>query len=287
MKNVTGYDLVKLSAGAFGTLGVLTELSFKLSPRPEAARTLRLGGLDDAAAVAALCAALGSPFDVSGAAHDPAGEDGAPLTLVRVEGFETSVAYRAARLRDLLAPHGEAEIDEDPERVAETWRRIRDVAPFAGRPGAVWRCSVKPTDGPALVASLRRREAVEAALYDWGGGLVWLLAPETEDAGAGAIRRETAALGGHATLVRARAETRARVAPFHPERRSRALGALRPQFDPAESSSAMLTRIPPMRRFRGPETRVHPDEGWLLLMRFARHCPLTVPGRIEPRASSC
>ncbi|MEM6676312.1 MAG: FAD-binding protein, partial [Pseudomonadota bacterium] len=59
MKNVTGYDLVKLMAGQHGTLGVLTEVGFKVLPKPAATATLLLDGLDEATAVAAMCAAMG------------------------------------------------------------------------------------------------------------------------------------------------------------------------------------------------------------------------------------
>src|SRR5450432_1064307 len=71
VKNVTGYDLCKLLAGSWGTLAVMTEVTLKVMPRPESERTLMLRGLDDIAANRAMTAALGSPFDVSGAAHLP------------------------------------------------------------------------------------------------------------------------------------------------------------------------------------------------------------------------
>ena len=71
VKNVTGYDLCKLLAGSWGTLAVMTEVTLKVMPRPESERTLVLRGLDDVAANKAMTAALGSPFDVSAAAHVP------------------------------------------------------------------------------------------------------------------------------------------------------------------------------------------------------------------------
>ena len=182
MKNVTGYDLVKLLCGSRGTLGVLTEVSFKVLPEVECTATLVLEGLDDAAAVAAMSAALGSPYEVTGAAHLPA--EG--RTYLRLEGFEGSVDYRAEALTKALAAHGSARrIDADP------WRDIRDATRFGGRAGDVWRISVKPSDAPAMAARL----GAEEVFYDWGGGLIWALS----DGGDLRARMDAP---GHATLMR-------------------------------------------------------------------------------------
>ncbi len=218
MKNVTGYDLVKLMAGSHGTLGVLTEVAFKVLPRPEAAATLTLQGLDAAAAVAAMAAALGSPWEVSGAAH------GDGRTQLRLEGFRGAVAYRARRLASALAPFGTVAAEHDPEAVADTWAGIRDVRAFAARQGDVWRISVKPSDAPRAIAGLG---AIETRL-DWGGGLVWALVPEGTDL------RASLGAPGHATLIRASEATRARLSVFHPEPAPLAAIArnLRARFDP-------------------------------------------------------
>ncbi len=88
MKNVTGLDLTKLNCGAHGTLGVVTEATIKLAPRPEAETTLVIAGLDDARAIEAMTRALGSPFGVSGAAWLQPGMGGdVARTLLRIEGF--------------------------------------------------------------------------------------------------------------------------------------------------------------------------------------------------------
>jgi glycolate oxidase FAD binding subunit len=71
VKNVTGYDLSKGLAGSWGTLAVVTEATFKVLPRPETTMTIILAGLDDNAAVGTLCRMMGTPYDVSGAAHVP------------------------------------------------------------------------------------------------------------------------------------------------------------------------------------------------------------------------
>ncbi|MEL6476039.1 MAG: glycolate oxidase subunit GlcE [Pseudomonadota bacterium] len=226
MKNVTGYDLVKLMAGQFGTLGVVTEIGFKLLPKPEASLTLALEGLDDATAVSAMADAMATPFDVSGAAHLPG------KTVFRVHGLAEQAAYRANELARALARFGEVTRIEGAAH--ETlWREIRDVEIFAGAPGAVWRLSVKPSDAPAMVESLRANRSV-AAMYDWAGGLVWLKTPEEGDAGAGAIRALTASHGGHATLYRAAPATRAAIEVFEPEPAPLAQisAGLRAKFDP-------------------------------------------------------
>ena len=130
MKNVTGYDLVKLMAGSWGTLGVLTEVSLKVLPVPEAVGVVLIEGLSDRDAVRALSMALGSPFDVTGAAHTPRGIDGAPVTMIRIEGFADSVAYRAEQQQSLLAEFGPSTVETDPARTSAGWKWIRDVEAF-------------------------------------------------------------------------------------------------------------------------------------------------------------
>ena len=128
MKNVTGLDLVKISCGALGTLGLVTEATFKLQPEPRATATIVIRRLDDARAVEAMARALGSPHGVSGAATIHAGMGREfPRTLLRVEGFEESVAYRTERLIALLQDFG-AKHALTGEDSAKMWRAIRDVA---------------------------------------------------------------------------------------------------------------------------------------------------------------
>ena len=214
MKNVTGLDLVKLQCGAHGTLGFLTEVTFKVVPRPETAATLVLHGLDDARGVAALTQATGTPFEVTGAAHLPAAAGAGARTLLRLEGFGASVDDRATRLAALLAAFGPAE-RLDAAAAAPLWDDLRDgVALGAGREAAVWRVSVAPTAGPALAARLAGTAARHA--FDWAGGLVWLATDPSGDAGAAAVRAALAGLGGHATLVRAPDAVRAAAEVFEP-----------------------------------------------------------------------
>jgi glycolate oxidase FAD binding subunit len=218
MKNVTGYDLVKLMTGSFGTLGVLTEISMKVLPNVETTGTVLLHGLSDADAVAAMSAALGSPFEATGVAHFPKAASGDPLTMIRVEGFEKSVNYRAEKLRDLLKPFGEATIEVGD---AARWQAVRDVAAFAGQTGDVWRLSVKPSDAAGLVA----RMDAKAVQYDWGGGLIWALTDSGRD-----LRAAIGPFDGHATLIRGTAD----VPTFQPEAPALAAitNGIRAKFDP-------------------------------------------------------
>lgn len=215
MKNVTGLDLVKLMAGSWGTLGLLTEVTFKVLPRQERVATLAYAGLDDTRAIAALSAALGSPFELTGAAHLPAGIDGAARTLMRIEGFSESIDYRLGELRRLLKRFGEPEILEG-DGTAGLWARIRDATSLAEpREAAIWRIATAPTHGPALVAAIAA-ERDARWFYDWGGGLIWLATAATDDAGAATVRAAVRIQGGHATLVRAPDAVRAAVPVFEP-----------------------------------------------------------------------
>jgi glycolate oxidase FAD binding subunit len=264
VKNVTGYDLCKLLAGSWGTLAVMTEVTLKVMPRPESERTVMLRGLDDLTANRAMTAALGSPFDVSGAAHMPnsafraavgaLADLGSPqraVTLLRLEGITASAAHRAAALSVVLAPFGAAEILEDTASAA-IWSAIRDVRPFAanGTLGAwpVWRIVCPPAAGGALGQQISRDTGGDV-IYDWGGGLIWAALPPKPDAQATLVRQRVNAAGGHAILIRAPEHIRRNVDVFHPQQDGLAglSERVRHSFDPRN----ILNRG---RMIRGPAT---------------------------------
>ncbi|MDF1606800.1 glycolate oxidase subunit GlcE [Hoeflea sp. YIM 152468] len=241
MKNVTGLDLVKLLAGSWGTLGVLSEVIFKVLPRPETTLSVAVAGLNDAQAAEAMAAALAMSVEVSGAAHLPesvvhkfadVGVRGSAATVLRLEGLEPSVEVRRARLIAEMSRRGEVTVVEHQPSL-QLWREIRDVVPFAdGTMKPVWRVSVAPSQGHQLVAALRLKTGVDA-FYDWQGGLVWLRMEA--DPEADLVRRYIKALGGgHATLVRADAETRTSVPVFEPQSGPLLAlsGRIKDQFDP-------------------------------------------------------
>jgi glycolate oxidase FAD binding subunit len=262
VKNVTGYDLCKLMAGSWGTLAVMTEVTLKVMPRPESERTLVLRGLDDIIANRAMTAALGSPFDVSGAAHVPnsarretvgalagLGSPQQAVTLLRLEGILASASHRAAALAKTLSPFGVVEILEDAASAA-VWSSVRDVEPFAagGAQAAwqVWRIVCPPAAGGALGEKLARDTGADV-IYDWGGGLIWAALPAKPDAQAALVRARVDSVGGHAMLVRASDEVRRGVDVFHPQPGGlAALGErVRQSFDPKSIlNRGRLTRGP-------------------------------------------
>ncbi len=244
VKNVTGYDLCKLQAGAYGTLSVLTELSLRVLPRPEQECSVLLVGLGDAAAIAALAAALNTPHEVSSAAHLPApvaarsgvaevAGAGGDVTILRLEGPGPSVAYRAAALQA-----GRASLRLENGASAALWAEIGAVQPLlASRDSLVWRVCPTPSSAPAVLRAVRAACATAEAFYDWGGGLLWISLDPGEagpDCGSLLVRSAVAQAGGHAMLLRAPEASRATVPVFQPEAAALAALARRVKagFDP-------------------------------------------------------
>jgi glycolate oxidase FAD binding subunit len=226
VKNVTGYDICKLLAGSYGTLGALTEVTVKVLPAAEKTRTVLILGLDDRAALAALREASGSAHEVSGLAHLPASEAArstvsyvadadTSVTALRIEGPGPSVEHRCVELRQAMAAHGPVE-ELHSKNSAAFWREVRDVGPFVGEESRmVWRLSLPPAAGAEVVARIAAQIETRA-FYDWAGGLVWLSMGEAPDAGHETVRAALVEMGGHALLVKAPAEVRAVVPVFQP-----------------------------------------------------------------------
>jgi glycolate dehydrogenase FAD-binding subunit len=242
VKNVTGYDLSKGMANSWGTLGIATEITFKVLPAPETETTLIVRGLADDEAARAMAIAMGSSGEVASAAHLPVNVSGRVIdgalkgeasTLLRLEGFAPSVIDRVTMLKGLLASAGTiADISGATSR--RLWQEIRDVIPFAdGTEQPVWRVSMVPMEAYKLVASLRMGAAVDA-FYDWQGGLVWLrMEGEPEAEAVRALIKKYG--GGHATLVRASTSVRAALPVFEPQPAPLAALSkrLKQQFDPS------------------------------------------------------
>ncbi|MBM3278981.1 MAG: glycolate oxidase subunit GlcE [Candidatus Handelsmanbacteria bacterium] len=173
VKNVTGYDLPRTLCGSFGTLGPLTELCFKVWPRPAASQTLVVHGLSAAAAVAQMTGLAGRPWEITGLAYACA------RLLIRVEGPEPAVAAQVGQLQGLLG--GEQELLEDASS-RTFWRELRELEPLQPEPGEVlWRFSQPPAEAARLQQALKPHGLRRYAI-DWSGGLLWGVLPATAPA---------------------------------------------------------------------------------------------------------
>lgn len=258
MKNVTGLDMVKLMAGAWGTLGIMTGVTFKVLPKPETVTSLVIHGLDDEMATKAMVKAMAQTVDVASCAHLPAsvtsatsadlGSDAA--TCFRLEGLAASVKIRADKLKHALRDFGEISA-LDAKSSASLWLDIARAKPFHDDQDALlWKISVPPTMGQQLVRAVQNICDIKV-LYDWQGGLIWLSHSYTADA-SGMIRKTAKHLGGYATLLRAPLAVRQSVPTFEPQ--AKPVAALSERIK-AEIDPNMIFDPGRMLFHQGPETR--------------------------------
>lgn len=243
MKNVTGYDLVKAMSGSWGTLGILTEVTMKVLPRAQESRTVLIPGLNPALGIEALCRAMGTPYEVSGAAHfeapiaarlpDILGSHAAgAVTAMRIETFSQFAPGRTEALMTALSAFGAMSVLEHPQSVA-LWEAVRTLSPFTHTTDPMWRITVAPDRAARVVERIRERVKARA-LFDWSGGLIWLELDETADANASLVQRTVAGEGGQASLIRAAPDVRAMVDVFQPLNAGtgRLTRAVKSAFDP-------------------------------------------------------
>jgi glycolate oxidase FAD binding subunit len=228
VKNVTGFDLPKLVCGAFGSLMVLSELTFRVYPRPVARATLILRDRAPEAGFAALRTIWKSALEPSGLAYIPGaakfpglGDVGEGAALIRFEAAAMPLSEKLAAARLLV---GGAEEIEGGDGI---FAAIGEGALYRDPDLDVWRVTVPPSEAAAMAQAL----ASPLWLGDWAGGLLWIGA-RGEDAPR--IRALAASAGGHAMLLRAPAARRAALGIFAPQ--APALAALtasvRAAFDP-------------------------------------------------------
>ncbi len=203
VKNVAGYDLCKLFTGSLGTLGIITELTFKVSPTPEVMQLVLIRGRS-ADLISLAEDLLGSsllPAAVvwsSGFPH--------PSLLLRAEGFAEAVARHVDDIRDLAGRRALDAAVLDGEQADATWRRVRDF-PVVSDHQAVWRLSVSLARVGAAVRRLdemtETHRGASRSCADLGTGTLWLV---EESAGADrfdVIQALAATLDGRAVLAAA------------------------------------------------------------------------------------
>ena len=224
IKNVTGFDLPKLMCGAFGTLGVLTELTMRVSPAPERVAGLVIVNCAAETGFAVLRRAARLAVDASGLAYLPhpamtrsevLDAVGSGIALIRVDGTAPAVSEKLALLRSEFKDHELALLEAD--RTEAIFREIGNGSFFAKADSDIWRLCVPASEGYAAL-----QDAGAQLWYaDWAGGLLWLEAPANDET-ALRLRRITKRFGGHATLMRAADAVRGRLAVFEPEPPARA-----------------------------------------------------------------
>ncbi|MSP81475.1 MAG: glycolate oxidase subunit GlcE [Alphaproteobacteria bacterium] len=224
VKNVTGYDVCKLLAGSFGTLGVMTEITVKVLPAAEKTRTLLLFGVGVALALARLSELASGPLDISGAAWLPArvaarsgvgyvASAGAAVTAVRVEGPAASTLARAKLVKDRLATLGPAE-ELHGHNSTMLWHEIGGAGLLAGGgESPVWRLALPPSRAAAVAAALG-----EAVIVDGAGSVLWAAvdSPAGDPVGARRVRGLARDAEGVAVLMRAAPGPRASEGVFEP-----------------------------------------------------------------------
>jgi glycolate oxidase FAD binding subunit len=199
VKNVTGFDLPKLVCGAYGTLCVLTEMTFRVYPKPQHSAVLCLADVSPETGFAALRKIAHSALEPAGLAYLPASmlsDIGEGAALIKLEGARQPLEEKIALAHGLL---GDAmrRIEND------MFGAIGCGEKFADLPGDVWRVMIAASDAPRVAKELN----AQYWLGDWAGGLIWLVAPPTD---AARIRAVAAGARGHAMLLRASAESRAK-----------------------------------------------------------------------------
>ncbi len=149
MKNVAGYDVSRLMAGALGTLGVILEVSLKLQPGPAREINLRLE-LAPGAAIERLSQWRLRPLPITATCHD------GDCLYLRLAGGERGVRSAAEIIGGEEMADGKA-----------FWISIREQThAFFTQTGRLWRISVPPATPPLEIPG--------TSLIEWGGGVRWL-----------------------------------------------------------------------------------------------------------------
>jgi glycolate oxidase subunit GlcD len=226
VKNVAGYDLSKLFAGSFGTLGLITEINFKLRPRPEREATLRANSESVDHAFAAARGILRGEFlpvaiDVRATGHAQqqtrADHVSRSTMLARFAGSARTVESQLERARDLLGGNESLSGVEVVENDSRLWAESGEPLPDTGHRIEL-KINVLPTRLPDVLRRIEELFGVSAALDTWSANVaagrlrVCLI---DVDGGAGCfdalarLREEIGAAGGSVVVENATGEMRA------------------------------------------------------------------------------
>ncbi len=202
MKNVAGYDVSRLMVGAYGTLGVLLEISLKVLPRPASSLTVSLE-CDEREAIARMSELLVKPYPVDAACYD--GEH----CHVRISGSVQAVKEARGKIAGVVLDN------EDT-----FWHKLREHhLPYFQHRSTLYRIMVRPATPPLAIKG--------SWLLDWGGSQRWLYSDEDYDT----IRHQVELAGGHVTVFRTQHNSLPRLHPL-PDAMLALHQRLRASFDP-------------------------------------------------------
>ena len=218
VKNVTGYDLSKLICGSYGTLVVLTEITFKVLPLPQESKTLIIHDQQLESASDFLDRSISSSSDVSGATFLPIQPENngcmmdvektfklndlkhkGSLTAIRIEGSKNSIEQRVQNLIN------ELKIIDTNISILETyqseifWNKVKNLEFFSLSKNNILRIVVPPSECIKLVYQLSNKFKY---FLDWGGALMWLEAYELSEEMFESIRRKVVKRGGYVTMIK-------------------------------------------------------------------------------------
>jgi len=218
VKNVTGYDLSKLICGSYGTLVVLTEITFKVLPAPEESKTLIIHSQKIESAIELLDKAISSSNDISGAIFLPKEPEvrGCVMNIentfklndlkyegsfaaIRIEGSKNSIDQRIKNLiKELQITNLNISILEVYQSEI-FWNKVKSLEFFYSSKNSILRIVIPPSECVNLVYQFSNKFKY---YIDWGGALMWLEAFELSEEMFESIRRKVVKIGGYVTMIK-------------------------------------------------------------------------------------
>jgi len=218
VKNVTGYDLSKLICGSYGTLVALTEITFKVLPKPEESKTLIIHNQKIETAAHLLDKSASSSNDISGAVFFPNDlkipgcvmnientfklndlkHEGSIIAL-RIEGSKNSINQR---IENLIKELNIVNLNTSILEVHQSeifWNKVKTLEFFSNSKNSVIRIVIPPSESVKLIYQFSNRFKY---YLDWGGALMWLEAFELTEEMFESIRKKVVKVGGYVTMIK-------------------------------------------------------------------------------------
>ena len=218
VKNVTGYDLSKLICNSYGTLAVLTEITFKVLPEAEESKTIAIHNLDINSAPEYLGRAISSSNEVSGSSFLPENpkcqdckmnieqtfklndlKSKGSITAIRIEGSKKSIDERMENLiKDLNLQNKEISILETLQSEI-FWKKIRNLEFFSNTKNNIFRIVIPPSECTKLIYELPSQCKY---FLDWGGAAIWMEACKLSEQKFESIRKRVINHGGYISMIK-------------------------------------------------------------------------------------